>query len=172
MPRLAVLLEELSHVEYRFFESENSDAKWFKGKQMAKVDVMAKEKAAKPKAGGKLVMTSSQKEIWKLVKSFVNNRSPLPLDLPSSLPAADRKFVQELADSLHLEWKTIEDESGMRHMRLAFPQKLGEESSDESEDEESHFAILRVLKQYDNAKVVDVSAERSEEQRLNSSHWE
>lgn len=162
MPRLAVLLEELSHVEYRFFESENSDAKWFKGKQMAKVDVMARDKEAKPKAGGKLVMSSAQKEIWKLVKAFVNNRSPQPLDLPSSLPAKDRKFVEELADSLHLDWKTVEDETGVRHLQLAFPQKLSEDSSDEEEDEESHFAILRVVKQYDNAKVVDVSAQESQ----------
>lgn len=155
MPRLAILLDELSHVEYRFFESENSDAKWFKGKQMAKIDVMEK---GKPK--GKVVMTSAQKEVWKLVKTFVNNRSPLPLDLPPSLPARDRRFVEELADSLRLGWKTVEDETGMRHLQLSFPEKLElDDDSEEEEDEESQLAILRVVKQYDNAKIVDVTAE-------------
>ncbi|KFY21468.1 hypothetical protein V493_07370 [Pseudogymnoascus sp. VKM F-4281 (FW-2241)] len=155
MPRLAVLLEELSHVEYRFFESENSDAKWFKGKQMAKVDVMEKGKRK-----GKVVMTSAQKDVWKLVKIFVNNRSPEPLDLPSSLPAKDRKFVEDLADSLHLDWKTVEDENGDRHLQLSFPAKLEQDDDEEEEqDEESQLAILRVVKQYDNANIVDVSAE-------------
>lgn len=163
MPRLAILLEELSHVEYRFFESENSDAKWFKGKQMAKVDVM--EKSHK-KQKANVVMTSPQKEIWKLVKVFVNNRSSVPLDLPSSLPAKDRKFVEDLAESLNLDWKTVEDEAGVRHLQLSFPPKPGQDEDgdddEEDEDEETQFAILRVTKQYDNARVVDVTAEEAQ----------
>jgi 5'-3' exoribonuclease 1 len=108
-------------------------------------------------------MTSAQKEVWKLVKTFVKNRSPLPLDLPSSLPARDRKFVEELAESLRLDWKTVEDETGMRHLQLSFPRKLElDDDSEEEEDEESQLAILRVLKQYDNAKVVDVTAEEAQ----------
>lgn len=158
MPRLAILLEELSHVEYRFFETENSDAKWFKGKQMAKVDVMEKGKRK-----GKVVMTSAQKDVWKLVKIFVNNRSPEPLDLPTSLPAKDRKFVEDLADSLHLDWKTVEDENGDRHLQISFPAKLEQDDEEEEEqDEESQLAILRVVKQYDNANIVDVSAEEAQ----------
>ncbi|KAF4630502.1 hypothetical protein G7Y89_g7634 [Cudoniella acicularis] len=154
MDRLAILLEELSHVEYRFFESENSDQNWFKSKQMAKEDVMVKGKIK-----GKLTMTTPQREVWKQVKKFVTRRPAEPLDLSSTLPAADRKFVQELADSLHLEWKTIEDDQGDRHMQLSFPPKLGveDEDDDEGEDEESQLAILRVVKQYDNAKTIDLS---------------
>ena len=147
-------------MEYRFFESENSDAKWFKGKQMAKVDVMEK---ASSKRKGKVVMTSAQKDVWKLVKIFVNNRSPEPLDLPSSLPAKDRKFVEDLADSLHLDWKTVEDENGDRHLQISFPAKLEQDDDEEEEqDEESQLAILRVVKQYDNANIVDVSAEEAQ----------
>lgn len=157
MDRLAILLEELSHVEYRFFESENADASWFKGKQMAKVDVM--EKGKRP---GKLVMTSSQKEVWKQVKKYVNNRSNDPLDLPVHLPAKDRKFVEELADSLHLQWKSVADDSGERHLQLSFPPKLVEEDEDDEEEEESQLAVLRVVKQYDSAKVVDLSAEEAQ----------
>ncbi|PBP23391.1 exonuclease II Exo2 [Diplocarpon rosae] len=151
MARLAMLLDELSHVEYRFFESENSDKSWFKAKQMAKEDIMVKGKAK-----GKVTMTTPQREIWKQVKTYVTSRSTQPLELSSALPAADRKFVQELAESLHLEWKTVEDEQVDRHMQLSFPAKPdGDE--DEDEDEESQLAILRVVKQYDTAKVVDVS---------------
>lgn len=152
MQRLAMLLEELSHVEYRFFESENSDKSWFRGKQMAKEDVMVKGKTK-----GKVTMTTPQREVWKEVKKYVTRRSDEPLDLPSTLPAADRKFVQDLAESLHLEWKTVEDEQGDRHMQLSFPPKLEADEESEDEDEESQLAILRVVKQYDNAKVVDVS---------------
>jgi 5'-3' exoribonuclease 1 len=151
MERLAVLLEELAHIEYRFFESESADQSWFKSKQMAKEDVMVKGKTK-----GKLTMTPPQREIWKQVKKYVTQRSNLPLDLPDSLPAADRKFVQELAEGLHLEWKTIENEQGDRHLQLSFPPKLDDEE-DEDEDEESQLAVLRVVKQYDNAKAIDVS---------------
>jgi 5'-3' exoribonuclease 1 len=156
MERLAVLLKELSRVEYRFFETENADENWFKSKQMAKEDVMM----IKGKPKGKITMTTPQREVWKQVKKYVTKREAEPLDLPSTLPAADRKFVQELAESLHLEWKTVEDGEGDRHIQLSFPPKLatGEtDDEDEDEDEESQLAILRVVKQYDNAQTVDLS---------------
>lgn len=153
MERLAVLLDELSHVEYRFFETESSDQKWFKSKQMAKEDVMVKGKGK-----GKITMTTPQREVWKQVKNYVNRRSDQPLDLPPALAAADRKFVQELAESLHLEWKTIENDQGDRHMRVTFPPKLaGDDDEDEEEDEESQLAVLRVVKQYDNAQTIDLT---------------
>ena len=157
MERLALLLDELSHVEYRFFESESSDQKWFKGKQMAKEDVMVKGQTK-----GKLAMTTPQRDLWKDVKKYLTRRSVEPLDLPSTLPAADRKFVQGLAESLHLEWRTIENDQGDRHMQLAFPAKLeADDEEDDEEDEESQLAILRVVKQYDNAQIVDVSKEQA-----------
>jgi 5'-3' exoribonuclease 1 len=158
MQRLAILLDELSHVEYRFFESESEDQKWFRGKQMGKEDVMAKGKAK-----GKLVMTTQQREVWKQVKKYVSHRADQSLDLSPSLPAVDRKFVQELADSLHLEWRTVENDEGVRHMQLSFPPKLegDDEDKDDGEDEESQLAIHRVVKRYDNAEVLDVSKEQA-----------
>jgi 5'-3' exoribonuclease 1 len=169
MPRLAILLEELSHVEYRFFESENSDQKWFKGKQMARVDVMERNRGSdrsgsedNNKPSGKLVLTSPQKEIWKLVKKFVTSRPSDTLNLPSSLPAKDRKFVQDLADSLKLEWKTVEDETGMRHMQLAFPPKPETTEDDDEVEDDSQLDTLRVVKAYDKAKVVDVTNEEAQ----------
>ncbi|TVY58970.1 5'-3' exoribonuclease 1 [Lachnellula cervina] len=153
MERLAVLLEELSHVEYRFFETESSDQKWFKSKQMAKEDVMVKGKTK-----GKITMTTPQREVWKQVKKYVTRRSDEPLNLPATLPAADRKFVQDLAESLHLEWKTIEDDQGDRHMQLSFPPKLvGDDEEDDEEDEESQLAVRRVVKQFDSAQTIDLS---------------
>ncbi|TVY88630.1 5'-3' exoribonuclease, partial [Lachnellula willkommii] len=153
MERLAVLLEELSHVEYRFFETESSDQKWFKSKQMAKEDVMVKGKTK-----GKITMTTPQREVWKQIKKYVTRRSDEPLNLPATLPAADRKFVQDLAESLHLEWKTIEDDQGDRHMQLSFPPKLvGDDEEDDEEDEESQLAVRRVVKQFDSAQTIDLS---------------
>ncbi|TAQ83855.1 hypothetical protein B7494_g7816 [Chlorociboria aeruginascens] len=157
MDRLAILLDELSHVEYRFFESENSDRNWFKGKQMAKEDVMVKGKTK-----GKLSMTTPQHEVWKQVKRYVTSHAAGPLNLPVTLPATDRKFVQDLADSLHLEWKTVSNEEGDRHLQLSFPKLEGDVEGDEEEDEESQLAVLRVVKQYDTAQVTDVSKEQAQ----------
>lgn len=167
LDRLALLLEELADVEYRFFESENENASWFKGKQLGKVDVMAKENLPKK---GPLTMSTPQKDLYKQVKRYVNNRSAegtqKSLDLNSSLPARDRKFATDLADDLRLQWKTVDNEEGERHLRLDFP-KMPEhdDDDDDAEDEESHTALLRVMKRYDTAKVVDVTAEEAQEKR-------
>ena len=165
LQRLAFLVEELSDVEYRFFEADVQDAKWFKGKQMEKEDVMSKGKRKSPT---KLTMSSEQKEVFKLVKKFVSNRpptgSPGSLDLSSKLPARDRKFVEQLAEDLHLEWKTVENEEGQRHIRLAFPAPINGDDESDGEDEEAQLAITRVVKRYDNAKVVDVTPEEVKEE--------
>ena len=167
LDRLALLLEELADVEYRFFESENENASWFKGKQLGKVDVMVKESSAKK---APLTMSTPQKDLYKQVKKYVNNRAPegtqRSLDLSSSLPARDRKFVEDLADALHLQWKTVENGEGERHLRLDFPRPLdGDDDDDDAEDEESQTALLRVMRQYDSAKVVDVTAEEVQEKQ-------
>jgi 5'-3' exoribonuclease 1 len=161
LDRLEALLDELSDVEYRFFESENANENWFKGKQMAKTDVMKKGKTSR------LVMTTAQKEIFRLVKDFVSDRrvGVQSLNLPSTLPARDRKFVEDLADSLRLQWKTVDDVEGNRHLRLDFPDGGVMEGGDEGEDDgESEIAILRVMKRYEKAEVFDVSAEEAQEE--------
>ncbi|KAL9030168.1 MAG: hypothetical protein Q9196_001677 [Gyalolechia fulgens] len=166
LQRLALLLEELSDVEYRFFEAEHADANWFKGKQMGKVDVMEKGKRKGP-----VTMTTNQKTMFKDVKRYVNSRSNDrtsslgSLDLSSTLNAQDRKFVEDLASDLGLQSTTAADDDGNRHIRLDFPKKLeGDDDDDEEEDEESQLALLRVIKRYDHAKVVDVSAEEAQAQ--------
>lgn len=164
LERLALLLEELGRVEYRFFESENSDANWFKGKQMAKIDVMEKGKIK-----GQLTMTSSQKNLFIQVKQYVNSRSneslktQNSLDMSSSLNARDRKFVEELAEDLGLQWKTVANDEGDRHLRLDFPKLLQGDDDEEDEEEEAQIALSRVLRRYDNAKVADVTAEETQD---------
>jgi len=168
MERLALLLDELSHVEHRHFESENADAAWFKGKQLEKEDVMERTKKR-----GTIVMTTEQQKIFSKIKNFVgmylDTKTPSPYNLPTTLKASDRKFVQDLADSLHLEWKTVQNDEGERHLQLSFPPKLVSDEEDEEEyddddddDEEAKKAIFRVIHKYDNAKVVDVSPEEAQ----------
>ena len=167
LKRLETLLDELSDVEYRFFESEVSDAAWFKGKQMEKPDVMSKSKKSKP---AQLTMSCFQKDLYKKIRVYVKANGPGkasgPFDLPTTLPASDRKFIQDLADSLHLQWSTVENDDGDRHIRLNFPGRpvvAGDEDEDD-EEEESLLAVDRVLKRYDNAKVVDVTDAESKQQ--------
>ena len=113
-------------------------------------------------------MSTAQKELFKQVKKYVTNRSlekdGTSLDLPPMLPARDRKFVTELAEDLHLQCNNIMGRDGERHLRLDFPEKLeADEDDEDDEDEEAQLALLRVIKRYDNARVVDVSAEESQE---------
>ena len=169
MTRLALLLEELSHVEYRFFESESADESWFKGKQMGKVDVMEKDSQRNRK--GPLSMSSPQKDLFKQVKKYVRGRTDDPsipktsFNLPLNLNARDRKFVQELAEDLHLQWKSVANDEGEKHLQLDFPSKLqGDEDDEDVEDEEASIALLRVIKRYDNAKIVDVTVEEAQAQ--------
>lgn len=162
LKRLELLLDELSHVEYRFFESEHSDAAWMKDKSLQKEDVMQKVK----RKGGIQTMTSYQKELYGSVKKFVNGRSvgeeTPPLDMPGTLKASDRAFVDELARSLRLDSATVADDEGNRHMQLSFPARPEMDDDEDDEDEESQNALLRVFKQYDRAKIEDTTAEQAQ----------
>lgn len=123
---------------------------------------------------GKLVLTTFQKELWKTkIRKFVNKPTSTPLDLGADLKAEDRKFVQNVADSLRIDWRTDEDDDGNRHLVLTFPanrlpKKAGgeaaeEEDEDDEEEEEARAAVSRVLRKYDTAEVADVSAAESQE---------
>ena len=163
LERLKLLLDELSHVEYRFFEAENADAAWFKGKQMQREDVMARV------GNRSLVMTSEQKKLFQIIKDYVVKwrwRPTLsqPLNLPSTLPASDRKFVENLAEALNLGWSTVLNDADERHMQISFrdinsSEEDDHDSGDSDIDEESIAALDRVLKKYEKAKVMDISAD-------------
>ncbi|KAI1377483.1 exoribonuclease 1 [Hypoxylon crocopeplum] len=156
LSRLGLLLEELSKEEYRHFEHEYSDSKWLKSKQLVGANG---EEPTKPK--GKIVMTTSQKQLWKKIRKFLSKRPSTPLDLGHELVAADRKFVQDAADSLHIEWRTVENDDGQRSLMLVFPanQDGDENDEEEEEEEEGNVALFRVMRRYDNAQVVDLSAQ-------------
>jgi 5'-3' exoribonuclease 1 len=160
LQRLGALLDELEKEEYRFFEHENQDQAWLRGKLLAEKSL---EEQAKASAKGKLVVTTNQKALWKSkIRKFLSNgesRSQGPLDLGTDLKAEDRKFVQDLADTVHIQWVTKEDEEGHRHLILSFPPKPEGDDEEDEEDEEAQSALLRVIKRYDNAQVVDVTGE-------------
>lgn len=161
MQRLEVLLNELSEVEYRFFEAEYSDAKWITAKRNGYED----ETPAKAKRAPTSI-SFEQKKLFKGIKKYfispankdVATREPF--DLAPTLPARDRKFVQQLAEDLNLQWSTQEDKDGNRFIRLEFPSA---EEAEESEDEEAQLAVTRVLKRYENAKVEEVTDEQAQQ---------
>ncbi|KAH6626420.1 XRN 5'-3' exonuclease N-terminus-domain-containing protein, partial [Chaetomium sp. MPI-SDFR-AT-0129] len=150
--RLGRLLDELGKEEYRFFEHENEDASWLRGKRMLENDETEKLRA---KAKGKLIVSTGQKAIWKQkIRKFLTSRTSESLDLGSKLNAEDRKFVQDLAEAAHLEWATKPDDEGHRHLILSYPPQ----DEEDEEDEESQSAVLRIVKRYDNAQVLDLTA--------------
>ncbi|EPQ64573.1 Bgt-5086 [Blumeria graminis f. sp. tritici] len=162
MDRLAILLRELSHVESRVFETENSDQNWLRSLQKSKRD----EKIAnKTEIDGITTMTSQQKEVWKKIKEFITKRQTAHLDLPIALKANDRKLFQDLAEKISLEWRTVENEDGDRHMRLSF---LPLSENEEEVNIASQNEIQRVIKQFDDTKIYDASKaeSRAETSRL------
>ncbi|GAO19521.1 hypothetical protein UVI_02040640 [Ustilaginoidea virens] len=161
MSRLDKLLSELSKLELASFENDVSDEKWFASKQMEK-KLEAKHAAGNKNAKtGQLVITSAQRDLWKQkVRPYVSKRSDEPLNLGYGLKAADRRFVQDIADAMHLDWSTQEDEEANRHLILAFPARPGgQNDDDDEEEEEGNLAAYRVIKLYDNAMVVDATPE-------------
>ncbi|KAI9041744.1 chromatin-binding exonuclease XRN1 [Aspergillus affinis] len=161
MERLGLLLDGLSDVEFRFFEAEFSDAQWIRAKKNGAEDNA--ELGAKPKG---LAITPAQKNLFKDVKKYVLNRpekaaDTKPLDFPPTLPARDRKFIEQLADDLRLPWTTISDDHGERFIRVQLPAKDDDDSEDE--DEEASMAVQRIIRKYDNAKVQELSPEEAQQ---------
>ena len=150
--RLGLLIEELGKQEHRFFETEMQDQKWFRAKKMLEEDETERAKAT---AKGKLVVTTNQKALWKQsIRKFIKDRKTPTLDLGAGLKAEERKFVQDFADAAHIQWATKEDDEGHRHLILSLPQT----DEEEEEDEEAQSAVLRIIKKYDNAQVVDLTS--------------
>lgn len=159
MERLRSLLDELSKLELVSFENDVSDEKWFSSKQMEQQLAGKGATAHKGPRNKQLTVSSFQRDLWKQkVRPFVSARSERTLDLDSNLKAVDRKFVQDLADAMHLEWSTEETDRGERNLVVALPAKSADGDDDEDE-EEGNLAAWRVIKTYDKAQVVDVTSE-------------
>lgn len=165
LERLSLLLQALSVYEKDFFEAECSDANWLKGKQRGHLDAL--DQARKKK--GKLVITTEQKEMYKKIKKWLENRrrgkGPPVFNVPASYPANDRKFVEDLAASLRLKCERVENEQEEIHLQLShYPNENGEDGGEgtEDEEEEGQVALLRVFRTYEKAQVVDVSADEAQ----------
>jgi len=161
LAHLGLLLQELEALELEFFEKECSDANWLKGKQRSSIAQMEK---TRPK--GRLVLTTSEKGIFKGIKSYVEeimeHKTSQPYDLPASLKASERKFVEDLAKALRLKWSSILDqETGDKHLQLQ-PFPAGDGDLDSEDEDEGQVAILRVLSNYNKAPVVDVTPEQAQ----------
>ena len=167
LKRLEVLLDEFSEVEHRFFEADYSDAKWINAKRDQSTEI----EPIKAR-GGPVRITPEQKKLFKEIKKYFispvnkDRATKVPLDLPSTLPARDRKFVQQLAADLNLQWSTQENSSGDRFIQLQFPDTSSGSNNaedDDSEDEESQLAIMRIMKRYENAKVEQATDEQAQQ---------
>ncbi|KAF3926712.1 hypothetical protein ABW21_db0204659 [Orbilia brochopaga] len=157
---LELVLNEMEEFEYKVFESEIGDASWLKGKQMREL-----EAAMKPVRHGKVVMTTAQKGLYKEIRQFIENKKrggDQVLDL-KDLKAADRTFVEDLAQSLRLQYAVLQDENENRFSRLSFYPSLGDDSEDEYE-EEGDAALQRVFKAFEKASIVDITAEDAKAQ--------
>ncbi|KND93391.1 5'-3' exoribonuclease 1 [Tolypocladium ophioglossoides CBS 100239] len=165
MARLQSLLHELSKLELVSFESDVSDEKWFVSKQMEKKLEVKNGASHKTRKGGQLIITSFQRDLWKQkIRPYVSKRFDEPLNLGAELKAADRKFVQDLADAMHLDWSTKEDDNADRHLILAFPARpAGQGDGEDEEEEEGNLAAYRVTKTYDKAVVVDVTPDDAQQ---------
>lgn len=157
------MIAELGQVELKQFEHDVADEKWFASKQMEKkLQNTATATAAKTAKSGQRIITTTQRGLWKQkIRPYVSKRSESPLDLGSDLAPADKKFVQEIADAMHLDWSTKEEEDGFRRLVISFPPRPAGDD-DEDEDEEGNLAAYRVIKTYDKAVVVNDSSEASQ----------
>ncbi|KAK2814112.1 hypothetical protein FQN50_000516 [Emmonsiellopsis sp. PD_5] len=164
LERLGTLLHSLSDVEFRFFEAEYSDARWIKSKRNG----TEPENSGSDEQSKELTISPAQKHIFNRIKKYVTHRpvdeegKPVALDLDPSLPARDRKFVEQLADNMHIPWTTVTNEHGDRFLRVQLPATSGDDEDDDGE-EEGQIALLRVIKRYDNAKVKETSAEEAQQ---------
>lgn len=125
-----------------------------------------------------IVITKDQKKIFEDVKGFLLKHQSKPshtdrLTLVNKLSARDRRFLQELADSLHLRatWDEVDD-YGQNIVALTFDMEgvsedgasIQEEDGDwESEAGEGEVALNRVFGKYEKAKVVENTTEDFEE---------
>lgn len=171
LDHLELLLQELEALELTFFDNECSDANWIKGKQQEHIEL--------PRAKARLVLSSREKEIFKGVDKYVKNqmkeKTTHPYDLPVSLKASERRFVQDLASALRLQWESIlNDDTGDRHIQLRpFPSNDNDDSEDE---DEGQVATSRVLNDYSKAPVVDLTSEEiqagmDQKYRLRFAEW-
>ncbi|KAF9206012.1 hypothetical protein BGZ49_003157 [Haplosporangium sp. Z 27] len=161
MKRVEAMFHELAEVvEHDAFEAECDDLRYIGGK-MAELLILPSSgqkgngkhrqgmRMGKPvESANEIVMTKRQKDLYDQVKEFVLERGE-SLHFPTTLNAADRGFVKKIATAIEVRFGTETDEKEEKHLYLEF-----DEDEDE-EDEESQEARARILRKYDQAKVVE-----------------
>lgn len=191
-----MLLDELAKLELDVFEKEFADGNWYKGKQHKEIAAMEiARKSGKmgmlfqlvrqSDADTMLVVTKDQKKLLNKIKKFVTEHQSKPsakdsLSIVNDLSARDRRFVQDLADSLRLRltWDQVDD-YGQPLAVFSFDMEgVSEDGDAESEneaevveandndeewksesDDEGKIALRRVFEKYSKAKVVDNTVE-------------
>lgn len=156
MERLAILLEELSHIEARFFESDISEKKWLDSKKTESENENGNnnKNMIKGSIPDKIRMTSSQKKIWIDVKKFLSNKSSHSMELPNKISAADRKFFQDLSERAFLRLATSIKTDNTRHTEIFHPSI---ERNEEFADVDMQQHLSRIIDLYDNAEIRDMT---------------
>jgi 5'-3' exoribonuclease 1 len=149
--RLEIVLTEMEKLEYEAFEMESANQSWMRSKQTGQYDSSNDTPERKPPT----VITPNQKALVKEIKRFSLYSDDNDHDMPSTLNAADRKFVTDLADALGLEYRTVAEENGEKRLQLHFRE-------DFEPEEEGEEAMKRVFRKYDRAQVSEQSAEEAE----------
>lgn len=150
LERLEIIVTEIEKLEHDAFVQASANESWLKSKQSGQCDTAMPEKKTPT------TITSSQKALLKQVKKFTLYSDDSDLDLPSTLNAADRKFVTDLANALGLQHRIIVSEDDEKHIQLHF------RDDQEEEEEEGEEAVKRVFKKYDHAQVSDQTVEEAE----------
>ncbi|KAG0023624.1 5'-3' exoribonuclease 1 [Entomortierella chlamydospora] len=161
MKRVEAMFHELSEVvEHEAFEAECDDLRYIGGK-MAELLIIpnsGQKGSGKHRQGmrmgksvesaNEIVMTKRQKDLYDQVKEFVLERGEI-LHFPTTLNSSDRNFVKRIATAIEVRYGTETNENDEKHLFLEF-----DEEEDE-EDVESQEARARIMRKYDQAKVVE-----------------
>ena len=151
LDRLEIILIELEKMEYEIFEMESANQSWLKSKQTGQYDSTNKPIERK----SPMVITPYQKDLVKDIKTFTLYSDDDDLDLPSTLNAADRQFVSDLATLLGLDCQSVTTANGDKHLQLHFKE-------DFEPEEEGEEAMKRVFRKYDRAQVSEQTVEEAE----------
>ncbi|KAJ3799720.1 exonuclease II [Lentinula aff. detonsa] len=144
LPRLQLILDEMAQWEVDVFEKEDSDTNWYKGKQ-------AKYKNGAAPKPTELVLTKTQRDIFRAMRDWLMEKPSKPLTMPNDFPAKDRLFILTIARdfNLSLAWDEYDEEG---HNIVSFTPAYSEETFDD-EEQEAQVALLRVMRKYEKAPI-------------------
>ena len=152
LDRLEIIILELEKMEYEAFEIDCSNDSWVRAKQTGQYQVTDRPAF---QVNGPLRITPKQKLLVQNIQDFSLKSEEESLDLSSDLNAADRKFVIDMATSLGLEYQSVTDDQGEKHIQLNFKE-------DFELEEEGKIAMQRIFRKYHRAEVSEQTLEEAE----------